>query len=92
LLSTAIAYSKAFFSVDPRVVLVIGYIVEVRFHYPICNSGVVDNVERFLIHDSFSSNLQQKIEHNFFVATNRTLISFCFLPSEDNRKVKKSEK
>ena len=40
MLSTAIAYSIAFFSGDPRVVLVIGYIVEVRFHNPICNSAV----------------------------------------------------
>jgi len=38
----------------------------------------------------FSSNLQQKVENNFFVvhATNRMLISFRFLPSEDNRKGK----
>jgi len=36
--------------------------------------------------------LQQEIENNFFVATNMTRISFCFLLSEDNRKVKKVNK
>lgn len=40
----------------------------------------------------FSSNSQQKIKNFFFVATKRTLISFCFLLSKDNRKVKKVKK
>ena len=39
LLSTAIAHSIAFFSVDPRVVLVMGYMAELRFHNPIYNSA-----------------------------------------------------
>ena len=34
LLSTPIAYSIAFFSVAPRVVLVMGYMAEFRFYNP----------------------------------------------------------
>ena len=40
MLSTAIAHSIAFFSVDPRVVLVMGYMAEFRFHNPIYNSAI----------------------------------------------------
>ena len=39
MLSTAIAYSIVFFSVDPRVVLVMAYMAEFRFHNPIYNSA-----------------------------------------------------
>jgi len=54
---------------------------------------VIYNAEQLLFHDSFSSNLQQKIENNFFVvlATSSTLISFRFLSSEDNQKGKKGK-
>ena len=40
-LSTAIAHSIAFFSFDPRIVLVMGYMAEFRFHNPIFNSATL---------------------------------------------------
>ena len=47
--STAVAHSLAFFSVEPRVVLVMEYMAEFRFHNPICNSAEHRACQRCLL-------------------------------------------
>ena len=84
MLSTAIAYSIAFFSVDPRVVLVKGYMVESRFHNPICNSAVVFCGLHYVIELPSSP-------HDWYIMTLHTYIQswkFAYLFSSSEEKIK----